>query len=154
MGSFLQKRIQEQAKKEQAEHESPLRHAEGAEEEAAPVESPTAHPPEKRGMSVGGPVTLDTGYVVPSKRRTSPKIAPLRKQLRSKLLAYPDEADHWSRGMHEQEEMLIGRIKTVLQKMGVQLSQQEFEELREPMTSSTSISGSISLTAHWRLEVA
>ena len=36
----------------------------------------------------------------------------------------------------------------------VSTSRFEFDELREPMTSSTSISESISFTAHWRLEVA
>jgi hypothetical protein len=30
----------------------------------------------------------------------------------------------------------------------------ELEELREPITSSSSISSSISFTAHWRLDVA
>ncbi|HRF98222.1 MAG TPA: hypothetical protein PLZ51_23605, partial [Aggregatilineales bacterium] len=37
------------------------------------------------------PTTLDTGYVVPSKRRTTPNVKKLRKQLRPKLLAIPEE---------------------------------------------------------------
>ena len=36
----------------------------------------------------------------------------------------------------------------------VSTSRFEFEELREPITSSRPISLSISFTAHWRLEVA
>jgi pilus assembly protein CpaF len=78
---------------------------------------------------VKGGEVLPSGYVVPPKRRTTPTVAELRKQLRPKLLAYPDEADHWVRGDEEAEQTLIGRMKTVLQKMGVELSKHQFEEL-------------------------
>src|SRR5689334_19919348 len=70
-------------------------------------------------------------YKVPSKLHTSVKVAQLRKQFRSKLLAAPDEADTWSRGDAEKEQLIIGRLKTVIQKAGVQLSASEFEELKE-----------------------
>src|SRR5262249_36058086 len=70
---------------------------------------------------------------IPSKSRTSPKIAQLRKQFRPKLLATIDEADQWQRGDVEKETVIIGRLKTVLQKAGIQLSSQEFEELKEAL---------------------
>ncbi|MBI1278666.1 MAG: CpaF family protein [Anaerolineaceae bacterium] len=72
-------------------------------------------------------------YVVPSKLHTSPKIAQLRKQFRTKLLATPDEADHWERGDLEKEQMLIGRLKTIIQKAGLQLSASEIDELKEAL---------------------
>lgn len=74
---------------------------------------------------------LDTGYVVPPKKRTPPKLAKLRKQIRGKLLAFPDEADEWERDDEEKITLLVGRLDTVLDKMGVQLSQNEYYELRE-----------------------
>jgi pilus assembly protein CpaF len=141
MGSFLSKRIQEQNKREAADHAARdaafegREHVEEDEAPARPVAEPrkAAHVEEKPHHEGGlsEPVTLDTGYVVPPKRRTTPKVATLRKQLRVKLLAYPDEADTWKRGMADKEELLLGRLKTVLQKMGVQLSAHEFDELKE-----------------------
>jgi len=74
---------------------------------------------------------LDTGYVVPPKKRTMPKLAKLRKQIRGKLLAFPDEADEWDRYDEEKIVVLVKRLDTVLQKMGVQLTQDEYEDLRE-----------------------
>ena len=49
-------------------------------------------------------------YVIPSKIRSSPKVAQLRKQFRTKLLAAPDEADEWVRGDAEKEQILVGRL--------------------------------------------
>ncbi|MCS6836304.1 MAG: CpaF family protein [Anaerolineae bacterium] len=73
---------------------------------------------------------LDTGYVVPSKKRTPPKLARLRKQLRAKLLATPDEADTWKRYDEDKIKILTDRLNTVLQKMGVTLDKSEYEQLR------------------------
>lgn len=75
--------------------------------------------------------TLDTGYTVPRKRRTTHEVKKLRKQLRSKLLAFPDEADLWKRGEHDKEQILVDRLQTVLQKMGITLSARDFDELKE-----------------------
>ncbi|MEZ4669275.1 MAG: CpaF family protein [Anaerolineae bacterium] len=71
------------------------------------------------------------GYVPPAKQRTSSRVAQLRKQYRSKLLASADEADEWTRGDVEKENIIISRLKTVLQKAGLQLQADEFEELKE-----------------------
>ncbi len=128
MSSFLSKRIEEQKKKaaeEAAKRDAEFRGLATDEEEGA-----NAEPAEAIGQPDEGEV-LSSGYIVPPKLRTPPKIAKLRKQLRSKLLAYPDEADHWHRGMKDKEELLIGRLKTVLQKMGASLSKDEFHLLAE-----------------------
>ncbi len=82
------------------------------------------------GQHDGGEV-LDTGYNVPPKLRTTTSIKKLRKQLRSKLLAFPDEADHWNRGDPEKEELLAKRLETVLDKMGIDLTGEEFNELQQ-----------------------
>ena len=80
------------------------------------------------GTLDGGDV-LDTGYRVPSKYRLAPKVAKLRKQLRPKLLAFPDEADEWSRNDPAKCQIIIDRLQTVLKKMGVQLSETDYKEL-------------------------
>jgi pilus assembly protein CpaF len=151
MGSFLSKRIEEQAKKEEEEMaarnaafkgfetDDPEPNGEGKKADPTQnrkpktIPAPAAPKPkqEQGDVQADGSVVLDTGYVVPPKQRTTPKVAQLRSQLRTKLLAFPDEADHWERGMTEKEEMLTGRLKTVLQKMNASLSDYEFDELRE-----------------------
>ncbi len=57
----------------------------------------------------------------------------LRKQLRPKLLASPDEADHWRRGDAEKEALLIGRLHALLQRAGVQLAPAELRELEKAL---------------------
>lgn len=80
-----------------------------------------------------GSWTLDTGYVVPPKKRSLPKIVELRKKIRSKLLAFPDEADSWERDDVEKITILTRRLETVLQKMGAKLTQEEYQDLREKL---------------------
>ncbi|MDZ4671185.1 MAG: CpaF family protein [Phototrophicales bacterium] len=77
------------------------------------------------------PTTLDTGYVVPAKRRTSPTVSKLRKQLRPKLLAIPEEMDTWNRNNPEKQKIVVDRLVEILKKMSVSLTKVEFEELRE-----------------------
>src|SRR5438105_389702 len=62
----------------------------------------TAAPPAPAQAAQAAPTTAGAsidahGHAVPPKRRTTPRIAELRKQLRGKLLASPDEADLWQR---------------------------------------------------------
>ena len=100
--------------------------------EAAVAERPVAAPPP---MPIKAEVKEEKPregeYQIPGKLHTSAKVAQLRKQFRTKLLAMPDEADDWVRGDAEKEQILIGRLKTVIQKAGVQLSASETEELKE-----------------------
>ncbi len=74
---------------------------------------------------------LDTGYKVPPKRRIAPNVFKLRKQLRPKLLAFPDEADAWDRKDQEKCNIITDRLNTVLDKMGLRLNPDEYEELKE-----------------------
>lgn len=80
-----------------------------------------------------GSWVLDTGYVVPPKKRLPSKLARLRKQLRSKLLAFPDEADTWGRYDEAKIKILVDRLDTVLEKMNVRLSPTEYAELKESL---------------------
>ena len=84
-------------------------------------------------VKADGTWVLDTGYFVPAKRRMSPKLAQLRKQLRTKLLAFPDEADTWKRDDPEKWKLLEDRLTQVLQKMQVNLPPQHYEALREAL---------------------
>ena len=147
--SFLQRRLNEQAKKEAEDRAAQDATAAGFTEEElesvaapsavpaaapaaaappAPAKPPTAKPPASTVPTVEDPSAESP---IPPKQRTTPKIAQLRKQFRPKLLATIDEADQWTRGDVEKETIIIGRLKTILQKAGVQLSQHEFEELKE-----------------------
>jgi pilus assembly protein CpaF len=149
--SFLQRRLNEQAKKEAEDRAAQDSAAAGfTEEEMESVAAPSAapatpapvaaaappappRPPAARVLASAGPVVEDPNAEspIPPKQRTTPKIAQLRKQFRPKLLATIDEADQWNRGDVEKENILVGRLKTIVQKANVQLSQHEFEELKE-----------------------
>jgi pilus assembly protein CpaF len=143
--SFLQKRLNEQAKKESEEKAAINAAASGfadeaeieaaAEAVAAPPPATPAAPPPPRPMASAVPKMEESAAdsSIPPKIRTAPKIAQLRKQFRPKLLATIDEADQWHRGDMEKERILIDRLKTVVQKAGVQLSAFEFEELKEAL---------------------
>lgn len=78
-----------------------------------------------------GSWVLDTGYVVPPKSRTPVLVAKLRRQLRTKLLAFPDEADLWTRNDEDKCDLLEDRLKTVLKKLNAKLSPDEYTMLRE-----------------------
>src|SRR5260221_1138336 len=68
---------------------------------------------------------------VPPKRRTTPRIADLRRQLRSKLLATPDEADQWDRENPEHQKIITDRLKIYLQRASISVTQAEFQELEK-----------------------
>ena len=140
MSSFLQRRLREEQSPARPQPMSDELGDEGTAEPLAAALQPPAQPkpqpaaPKPAARSIGQlsePQELDTGYVVPGKRVTSPKVAKLRKQLRSKLLAFEEEADQWSRRDPEQQQTLIGRLQTVVEKMNVQLTPDEFKELAE-----------------------
>jgi pilus assembly protein CpaF len=78
-----------------------------------------------------GSWVLDTGYVVPPKARTPAKLAQLRKQFRAKLLAKADEADHWNREDDEKCAIIEKRLKVMLQKMKINLPQDQYAILRD-----------------------
>ncbi|MHB8751488.1 MAG: CpaF family protein, partial [Aggregatilineales bacterium] len=91
-----------------------------------PVERPAAPPPPK---AENKPMRIDSN--VPTKRRSSPKIAELRKQLRAKLLATPNEADEWKRDNPDHQKVISDRLQIYLQRANISLSGAEVDELRK-----------------------
>src|SRR5262249_25780152 len=63
------------------------------------------------------------------KKRTAPRIAQLRKQLRPSLLTTPIEADQWQRDNPDHQRIILDRLQDRLQRDSVQLSEPELEEL-------------------------
>ncbi len=134
MSSFLQRRIREE--RANAVLKPNDDYPQLAEEDEAPAPAHEAAKPaasRRRLGQVSDPLQLDTGYTVPAKIRSTPKVAQLRKQLRTKLLAFENEADEWDRHDPEKQKLLTGRLHTILQKMDVALSQQELAELNEAL---------------------
>ena len=121
--SFLQRRISEQARKE-AEQRTPL---------DAPPPPPAEEPPKPPEAKPEVKIEVKAESTTIEKIRLPAKLAALRKQIRPKLLATPDEADQWHRGDAEKEALLVGRLKTILQKMGLPLSAEDFETLKEAL---------------------
>ncbi len=89
------------------------------------LEAPAPEPPKSEKK----PDRID--HVVPNKKRTPPQLADLRRQLRSKLLASPDEADHWERSNPEQQKTITDRLNIYLQRAKINLPRPEYDELRE-----------------------
>lgn len=122
--SFMQRRLNEQGGREPRKSDAdPF-----ADVSNTPAPRPVAPPPP-------APATAH-GFIIPEKQRTPPKLAYLRKLLRSKILKSPDEADAWKRGDAEKETMLAIRMRAMLEKIGAerrefQLTPDEFERLRD-----------------------
>ncbi len=76
-----------------------------------------------------GSWVLDTGYVVPPKQRTPEKLAQLRKQLRTRLLARIDEADHWQRDDEEKCRVIEERLQVALRKMQINMPREQYRTL-------------------------
>jgi pilus assembly protein CpaF len=153
MASFLSKRLQDQEDDDGQEKRPRRRETapdkvtsdDGSditrEESESQLETPKKLRPKRRiaprkKESIGQldqGVVLDTGYRVPPKRRIAPKVEKLRRQLRSKLLAFPDEMDTWNRTDPEHQSVVSERLQTILGKMSVNLTDYEFEELQEAL---------------------
>jgi pilus assembly protein CpaF len=72
-------------------------------------------------------------YITPPKRRTTPRVAELRKTLRAKLLATPDEFDRLDINDPEHRQMVIDRLRTLLQRARIQVSPEEYAELEQAL---------------------
>jgi pilus assembly protein CpaF len=59
------------------------------------------------------------------KQRTPPRIAELRSQLRTKLLASPAEADEWTRNDRHHQQVILDRLNVILQRTNTVLDQAE-----------------------------
>ena len=75
----------------------------------------------------------NAAYTAPRKRRLPEKLVELRSKLRSKLLATPDEFDEMSTQNPEHRQIVSARLRTVLQKMGIKLSQDEYHALESAL---------------------
>lgn len=80
------------------------------------------------------PAAAEEGkYVPPPKKRTTPRVADLRKKLRSKLLASPDEFDLMNSVNPEYRRLVTERLQTLLQRSNIQVSQDEYTELEDAL---------------------
>ncbi len=121
MGTTLQRKLNDLSARDAANKPSGPQHDPFA--PSSPQEqrsAPPASPAPIRPISVGG--SGKSGF--------SSDVVGLRRQLRSKLLATPDEADGWVRSDVDKQNLLNGRIDTVLNRMGRQLSRQDLEDLK------------------------
>ncbi len=69
----------------------------------------------------------------PEKRRTSPRVAALRKQLRVKLVSTPDEFDDMESTNPEHQQIIRDRLKIVIERARVALSPDELAELEQAL---------------------
>ena len=95
----------------------------------APAQPPAAPPPPAPPAAEGK--ADNAVYVPPVKRRTTPKVADLRKKLRPKMVSTPDEFDAMTATNPEHRKIVKTRLQTVLQRAGIQLTQEEYTELEE-----------------------
>jgi pilus assembly protein CpaF len=68
---------------------------------------------------------------VVEKRRTSPRVATLRKQLRPKLLSTPDEFDQMSTTNLEHQQIVRDRLRVIIERARIQLTPEEHAELEQ-----------------------
>lgn len=87
-------------------------------ESAVPTEAPKPAPPPE-----------SEGYKPPPKRRTTPRVADLRKKLRTKLLSTPDEFDKLSAQNPDHRKIIAERLQTLLQRAQIDVTQDEYAEL-------------------------
>lgn len=86
----------------------------------APIQPQKAAPP-----ASGGGMLANHDW----KKRTSARVAALRRQLRPKLLTSVDEADQWKRDDVEKQKLIAGRLQAIVEKSNLRLTQPELEEL-------------------------
>jgi pilus assembly protein CpaF len=84
--------------------------------------------PGARGPASAQSFQTEPGQV-PPKRRTTPRIAALRKQLRPKLLSTPDEFDTMDSQNPEHQQIVRDRLRVILERAKTQLTQPEIAEL-------------------------
>jgi hypothetical protein len=108
----------------------PAEEARKAAPEVRPADAPPPPAPEK-------PAEETRGYIPPPKRRTTPRVAELRRQLRPKLLAAPNEADEWRRDNPEHQKIIVDRLNIFLQRANLQLPKPEYDELREALWTTS-----------------
>jgi pilus assembly protein CpaF len=93
-----------------------------------PGQQPPANPP-----APPEPAPAPSLDQAPQKKRTSPRVAVLRKQLRPKLLSTPDEFDQMSTTNPEHLQIVRDRLRVVLERAHIQLTPEEHAELEQAL---------------------
>ena len=86
----------------------------------------------------------------PEKKRTSPRIVALRKQLREKLVSTSDEFDEMESTNAEHQQIVRDRLKIVLERARVTLSPDELAELEQALIDDLLGFGAIEPLVHNR----
>ncbi|MBI5957286.1 MAG: CpaF family protein [Chloroflexi bacterium] len=103
----------------------------GTPEPARPEQTPASPTAAAPATSAAPALTLQDLNVPIQKKRTSPRVATLRKQLRPKLLATPDELDLLDSINPEHQQIVRDRLKVVLERARIQLTPEELAELEQ-----------------------
>lgn len=141
--SFLQRRMSEQIKRAAEDRTARADNSTLLDDDATrPV------PAVQTAPEPTAPPVDETIQPAPPKQRTTPKVSALRKYLRSKLLATPDEADQWRRGDPEKEALIGGRLRALLQQANIHLSLPEMEELTQALLNDLLGFGAIEPLVH------
>ncbi len=124
MSSFLQRKLNEQAGKDPNVARQ------------TGFERPTETPAEAVERASHAAPVASVQVNDPDKQHTPPKIAYLRKMLRSKVLKTPDEADYWERTDPDKMATIVERLQAVLDKIAVErrdyrVTPDEFALLRQ-----------------------
>jgi pilus assembly protein CpaF len=80
---------------------------------------------------MGGTIDAEGKYTPPPKKRTTPRVAELRKKIRPKLLSTPDEFDGMTSTNPQHCQVLRERLQIYLQQSKIQISQDEYQELEQ-----------------------
>lgn len=109
MGSFLSRRMQESEDDEEGQSRKDIKPIGSTREQKA------AKQPRPQAKPKSQPTFDKYGNPIPPKKRTTPKVARVRRILRPKMLAHPAEADQWFRGERpEKVELISNRLKRLL----------------------------------------
>ncbi|RPJ02551.1 MAG: CpaF family protein [Chloroflexi bacterium] len=96
------------------------------------TQPPAAHPAPPPAPAPAAPPTESMALDdTPQKKRSSPRVAGLRKQLRPKLLSTPDEFDQMDCADPEHQQIVRDRLRVVLERAHIQLSPDELADLEQ-----------------------
>ncbi len=96
-------------------------------------EQPGSSAPVERPARTPTPEPVPAADQTPQKKRTSPRVATLRKQLRPKLLSTPDEFDQMSSTNPEHQQIVRDRLRVIVERARIQLSPEEHTELEQAL---------------------
>ncbi len=98
-------------------------------------EQPAAPPPARPAPPAPAPAALPAEAMAldnsPAKKRSTPRVSALRKQLRPKLLSTPDEFDQMDSADLEHQQIVRDRLRVVLERARIQLSPDELDDLEQ-----------------------